>query len=81
VTHILYVKVSNQPSSDLGNCIRQAIFNAIANTPIQKIVNGHAIAFTWRTRARYTSAYYHCDADFYNDKASKSIQRYCLEIC
>lgn len=71
VTHILYVEVINASSSDVRNRIRQTIFNVIGNTPVQINVNGHAIAFTWRTRARSTSDYYHCDAGIYNDIAVK----------
>lgn len=71
VTHILNIKVSRQPSAEVGKHIKTAIFNFIANIPIQKIVNGHAISFTWRTSATTTSAYYHCDAGCYNDIAVK----------
>jgi hypothetical protein len=71
VTHILYVKVSNASSSDVRNRIRQAIVKAIGNISIQINVNGSAIAFTWRIRARPSSAYYHCDTGIYNDIAVK----------
>eukprot|EP01040_Poterioochromonas_malhamensis_P014050 gene14050-15522_t len=71
VTHILNVKVSNPPSPDEGNRIRAAIYRSIANTPIHKVVNAQAITLRWRTSATTTSAYYHCDAGFFNDKAVK----------
>lgn len=72
VTHILHVKVSREPSADIGHLIRQKIFRAIANVAITKIVNGQQITLTWRTTATTTSAYYHCDAVFFNDNAVKA---------
>ena len=71
VTHILNVKVSNQPSAEIGNQIREAVFRAIGNVLTNKVVNGHIIPITWRTAAKTTSAYYHCDAGMFNDIAVK----------
>ena len=73
VTHILNVKVSQlqQPNAEIGNRIRQRIYSAIANVPITKIVNNQSITLTWRTAATTTSAYFHCDAGFFNDLAVK----------
>lgn len=80
VTHILNVKVSRQPSTEVGNRIRTAIFNFIANVPIQKILNGQPISLTWRTTATDSAAYYHCDAVFSMISPLKSTQNYCSEI-
>ncbi len=71
MTHILNVKVSNQPTVEIGDRIREAIYKAIANHVIKLNVNGHSIPITWRTTARTTSAYYHCDAGMFNDIAVK----------
>lgn len=71
VTHILNVKISNQPSAEISNRIREAVFRAIGNVLINKVVNGHIIPIMWRTAARTTSAYYHCDAGMFNDIAVK----------
>ena len=38
---------------------------------INKVVNGYPIPITWRTTARTTSAYYHCDGGMFNDIAVK----------
>ena len=61
VTHILNVKLSNLPSKDLGDAIREAIYKRIANTSITKRVNGMDVNITWRTEATKSTAYYHCD--------------------
>lgn len=61
VTHILNVKVSCQRSADEGNCIRQRIYQQIANKAHQLNVFGMNFAITWRTSATNTSEYYHCD--------------------
>lgn len=71
VTHILNVKISRQPTAEIGNRIRTAIFRAISNVPVHKNVSGYSMAVTWRTSATTTSAYYHCDAGIFNDSAVK----------
>ncbi len=78
VTHILYVKLSGQPSAEVGNNIRTAIFNLIANVHIKNIVNGQAISLTWRTTATASLAYYHCDAVLFNDFGVKEHTRILL---
>ena len=61
VTHILKVKISNQPNIDTGNAIRLAILNLIGNRPITRTVNGMNVTITWCTAATTSSAYYYCD--------------------
>jgi hypothetical protein len=61
VTHILNVKVSRQPSYEIGTQIKQDIFRHIRGNAITKMVNGVAVAITWRSNARACSAYYHAD--------------------
>lgn len=72
VSHILNVKVSNQRNAEEGNLIRQRIFQAIGNKNITLEVNGMQISICWKTSARTTSAYYHCDvAGMLGDMAVK----------
>jgi hypothetical protein len=61
VTHILYVKIANQPDNTIGNAIRLAIFRRICGIPITRRVNGMNVTITWRSAAVQTSAYYHAD--------------------
>jgi hypothetical protein len=67
VTHILNVKVSKQPTKKFGDRLRSKIFSAIANRAVLKVIDGADVTVTWRTSARKSSAYYHCDATIYND--------------
>ena len=61
VTHILNVKISRQGTNDVGNQIRQHLFQRINNCPIQCMVNGMNVTITWRSNATSSSAYYHAD--------------------
>jgi hypothetical protein len=61
VSHILNVKVSRQPSSEVGTRIRQEIFRRINETPITIMLSNIPITITWRSSARKSSAYYHSD--------------------
>ncbi|KAJ3262287.1 hypothetical protein HK103_002701 [Boothiomyces macroporosus] len=72
VTHILNLKVSNQPDTATGDEIRKAIYRQIANRQLTHQVLGVAVTITWRTSAKQTSAYYHCDvAGLFGDRAVK----------
>ncbi|KAJ3391833.1 hypothetical protein HDU92_008801 [Lobulomyces angularis] len=64
VTHILNVKVSNQPENKGGSRIRQLIFNRINNIPITINVDGTDVTVTWRSNAVSSSAYYHSNNIF-----------------
>ena len=71
VTHILNVKVSNQPESNIGNRIRRRIFNLINGHPITKQLDGIPVTITWRSNANSSSAYYHADVSFFTDLVVK----------
>lgn len=58
VTHILNIKISNQPNAETGNRIRQRIFQIIKGKPITKDIHGLSVAVTWQTSATSRSAYY-----------------------
>ena len=72
VTHILNVRVSNQPDSITGDEIRKAIYREIANRPItHEVHQGVPVTITWRTSAKQTATSYHCDVDIFGDRAVK----------
>ncbi|KAJ3146573.1 hypothetical protein HDU86_008453 [Geranomyces michiganensis] len=71
VTHILKVKVSRQGGPERGNAIRQAIFQAIANIPVMRQVNGIPVSITWRMSVTSTSAYYHANVPLFTDLVVK----------
>ncbi|TPX45976.1 hypothetical protein SeLEV6574_g03515 [Synchytrium endobioticum] len=69
ITHILNLKVSNQPNEAVGNRLRQAIFQHINNNPITKMVNGTTVIITWKSENVATSAYYYANIQLFTDVA------------
>lgn len=57
VTHILNIKISKQPTSEIGNEIRRRLFRSIRGIPIVKAVGGMNVTITWRSSANSSSAY------------------------
>lgn len=72
VTHILNIKISNQPTAIIGTKIRQRIFNLINNVPITKKIYGMPVTITWRSNATTSSSYYHADVLMFTDLVVKS---------
>ena len=71
VTHILNIKISKQPTSEIGNEIRRRLFRSIRGIPIVKAVGGMNVTITWRSSANSSSAYYHSDNAYITDLAVK----------
>ena len=67
ITHILNIKLSNQPSKEIGDKIRKRIFQIISNNPREEYIKGINVSITWMTSAKNTCAYYYSSNPIFSD--------------
>ena len=80
VTHILNIKISNQPNSEIRNQIRQRIFRIIKGKTITKHINGRPVDVTWQTSATSSSAYYFSNNAFIDTLVQEHTQRLLRDV-